>query len=129
MYAKIQKGLSQSFMLIHSDAQITINPRVAVFDELWDYMCQQQETSGKCGDDINNAEQSAFVLQKLSVSQGQPFLILYETGRTFWYGLPERPKFKGVDVSVAHVNIDGVSYLTEGNVYILNDKGQTIQKI
>ncbi len=116
-------------MLIHSDAQITINPRVAVFDELWDYMCQQQASSGKCGDDNNNANQSADVLHKLGVGLGQPFLILYETDRVFWYGSPERPEFKGIDLSVAHVNIDGVSYLTEGNVYILNDKGQTIQKI
>lgn len=129
MYAKIQKGNSQSYMLIQSDAQITVNSRVPVFDELWDYMCQQQETAGKCGDDSNNAQQSAIVLQKLGVIQGQPFLILYETDRVFWYGSPERPKFKGIDLSVAHVNVDGVSYLTEGNVYILNDKGQTIQKI
>jgi hypothetical protein len=129
MYAKIQKGKSQSYMLIHSDAQITINPRVAVFDELWDYMCQQQASSGKCGDDSNSANQSADVLHKLGVGLAQPFIILYETDRVFWYGSPERPEFKGIDLSIAHVNIDGVSYLTEGNVYILNDKGQTIQKI
>lgn len=129
MYAKIQKGNSQSYVLIHSDAQITINPRVAVFDTIWDYMCQKQETAGKCGDDSNSAEQSAIVLQKLGVSQGQPFLILYETDRVFWYGSQDKPQFQGIDLSVAHVNVDGVSYITEGNIYILNDEGQTIQKI
>lgn len=129
MYAKIQKGNSQSYMLIQSDAQITVNQRVPVFDELWDYMIAQQETAGKCGDDSNNAQQCAKVLSKLGVPSGQAFLILCETDKTFWYGLPERPEFKGIDLSVAHVNVDGVSYLTEGKIYILNDNGQTIQKI
>jgi hypothetical protein len=92
-------------------------------------MCQQQASSGKCGDDSNNANQSADVLHKLGVGLGQPFLILYETDRVFWYGSPERPEFKGIDLSIAHVNVDGVSYITEGNIYILNDKGQTIQKV
>ena len=129
MYAKIQKGKQDSYMIIESEAQITVNARVPVFDYLWDYMCQQQETAGKCGDDNQNALLVSDILQKLGVNSGQPFLIMYETDKMFWYGMPEQPEFKGKDISVAHVNIDGVSYLTEGNVYILNDKGQTIQKI
>lgn len=129
MYVKIQKGNSGSYMIVKSDAQVTINPRVPVFDEVWDYMCQQQASAGKCGDDSKNADIASDILKKLCVGLGQPFLILYETDRVFWYGCPEQPKFKGIDISVAHVNIDGVSYLTEGKIYILNDKGQTIQKI
>lgn len=129
MYAKIQKGKSNSYMSIEAKTQITTNARVPVFDELWDYMCQQQASSGKCGDDNKNANLASDVLNKLGVGLGQPFLILYETDRVFWYGSPERPEFKGIDISIAHINVDGVSYLTEGNIYILNDNGQTIQKI
>lgn len=129
MYAKIQKGHSSSYMIIESKAQITLNARVPVFDELWDYMCQQQASSGKCGDDSKKADLSADILNKLGVGLGQPFIILYETDRVFWYGNDERPEFRGVDISIAHVNIDGISYITEGNIYILNDKGQTIQKV
>lgn len=129
MYVKIQKGNSDSYMMIESKAQVTLNPRVPAFDELWDYMCQQQASSGKCGDDSKKADLTADILNKLGVGLGQPFLILYETDRVFWYGSSERPEFKGIDISIAHVNVDGVSYLTEGNIYILNDNGQTIQRI
>ena len=129
MYVKIQKGNSNSYMMVESKAQVTLNQRVPVFDELWDYMCQQQASSGRCGDDSNNANQSADVLHKLGVGLGQPFLIINEVDRVFWYGSPERPEFKGIELSIAHVNVDGVSYLTEGKVYILNENGQTIQKV
>lgn len=128
MYAKIQKGNSQSYMLIHSDAQITINPRVTTSVDVWDYMIAQEQTQGKCGDDTQNAKESAFLLHELGVEDGKPFLIITEPNRTYLYGECEHsPKME--NTSLAHVNVDGVSYLTEGNVYILNDKGQTIQKI
>lgn len=127
MYAKIQKGNSQSYMLIHSDAQITTNPRVTTSFETWDFMIAQEQTQGKCGSDSKNAKASAFLLHELGIEDGKPFLIITEPNRTYLYGEYEygpKPEMK-----VAHVNVDGVSYLTEGNIYILNDKGQTIQKI
>lgn len=127
MYAKIQKGNSQSYMLIHSDAQITINPRKATSFETWDYMIAQEQTQGKCGGDSENAKASAFLLHELGVEDGKPFLIITEPNRTYLYG--EREYSPKPEMWVAHVNVDGVSYLTEGNIYILNDKGQTIQKI
>lgn len=127
MYAKIQKGNSQSYMLIHSDAQITINPRKEISFETWDYMIAQEQTQGKCGDDSQNAKESAFLLHELGVEDGKPFLLITEPNRTYLYGECEYgPK---ANLCIAHVNVDGISYLTEGNVYILNDKGQTIQKI
>ena len=127
MYAKIQKGNSQSFMLIHSDAQITINPRKEISFEAWDYMIAQEQTQGKCGGDSQNAKESAFLLHELGVEDGKPFLIITEPNRTYLYGECEYAPH--ANPWIAHVNVDGVSYLTEGNVYILNDKGQTIQKI
>lgn len=128
MYAKIQKGNSQSYMLIHSDAQITINPRVTTSVDVWDYMIAQQQTQGKCGDDTQNANLSANVLHLLGVEDGTAFLIITEPNQVYLYGESEHsPRME--NTSLAHVNIDGVSYLTEGNIYILNDKGQTIQKI
>lgn len=129
MYAKIQKGKSQSYIIIQSEFQITLNARRVTSDEQWDYMCQQQATSGQCGDDSEHAKTAGNLLQFLGVETGQPFMILYETDRVFWYGSEEQSESKMENVSIAHVNIDGVSYLTEGNVYILNDKGQTIQKV
>ena len=128
MYAKIQKGNSQSYMLIHSDAQITINPRVTTSVDVWDYMIAQEQTQGKCGDDNQNANLSANVLHLLGVEDGTAFLIITEPNQVYLYGECEHgPRME--NISLAHVNIDGVSYLTEGNIYILNDKGQTIQKI
>jgi hypothetical protein len=127
MYAKIQKGLSQSYMLIHSDAQITTNPRKETSFEAWDYMIAQEQTQGKCGGDSQNAKESAFLLHELGVEDGKPFLIITEPNRTYLYGECEYTPH--ANPWIAHVNVDGVSYLTEGNVYILNDKGQTIQKI
>jgi hypothetical protein len=129
MYAKIQKGNSQSYMLIHSDAQITLNARAVTSEETWDYMCQQQATEGKCGDDSTLSGYVANLLRLLGVESGQPFIVLYETDRVFFYGSNDMPDFKMRNVSLACVNIDGVNYITEGNVYVLNDKGQTIQKI
>lgn len=128
MYAKIQKGNSQSYMLIHSDAQITINPRVTTSVDVWDYMIAQEQTQGKCGDDSQNANLSANVLHLLGVEDGTAFLTITEPNQVYFYGECEHsPRME--NTSLAHVNIDGVSYLTEGNIYILNDKGQTIQKI
>lgn len=127
MYAKIQKGNSQSYMLIHSDAQITTNPRKATSFVTWDYMIAQEQTQGKCGGDSENAKKSAFLLHELGVEDGRPFLIITESNRTYLYGECEYAPH--ADPYIAHVNVDGVSYLTEGNVYILNDEGQTIQKI
>ncbi|MBQ2319183.1 MAG: hypothetical protein II378_03335 [Clostridia bacterium] len=127
MYAKIQKVLSQSYMLIHSDAQITTNPRKATSFVTWDYMIAQEQTQGKCGSDSENAKKSAFLLHELGVEDGKPFLIITESNRTYLYGECEYAPH--ADPYIAHVNVDGVSYLTEGNVYILNDEGQTIQKI
>lgn len=128
MYAKIQKGKSQSYMLIHSDAQITTNPRVTTSVDVWDYMIAQEKTQGKCGDDSQNANLSANVLHLLGVEDGTAFLTITEPNQVYLYGECEHSPSKE-NTSLAHVNIDGVSYLTEGNVYILNDKGQTIQKI
>lgn len=127
MYAKIQKGNSQSYMLIHSDTQITINPRKATSFGVWDYMIAQEQTQGKCGDDSQNAKESAFLLHELGVEDGKAFLMVTAPNQTYLYGECEY----GVkpEMWVAHVNVDGISYLTEGNVYILNDNGQTIQKI
>ena len=128
MYAKIQKGNSQSYMLIHSDAQITINPRITTSVDVWDYMIAQEKTQGKCGDDSENANLSANVLHLLGVEDGTAFLTITEPNQVYFYGECEHgPRME--NTSLAHVNVDGVSYLTEGNIYILNDKGQTIQKI
>jgi hypothetical protein len=128
MYAKIQKGNSQSYMLIHSDAQITINPRVTTSVDVLDYMIAQEQTQGKCGDDSQNANLSANVLHLLGVEDRTAFLIITEPNQVYLYGECEHgPRME--NTSLAHVNVDGVSYLTEGNIYILNDKGQTIQKI
>jgi hypothetical protein len=128
MYAKIQKGKSQSYMLIHSDAQITTNPRVTTSVDVWDYMIAQEQTQGKCGDDSQNANLSANVLHSLGVEDGTAFLTITEPNQVYFYGEYEQNPRKE-NTSLAHVNVDGVSYLTEGNVYILNDNGQTIQKI
>lgn len=128
MYAKIQKGNSQSYMLIHSDAQITINPRVTTSVDVWDYMVAQEQTQGKCGDDSQNANLSANVLHLLGVEDGTAFLTITEPNQVYLYRECEHgPRME--NTSLAHVNVDGVSYLTEGNIYILNDNGQTIQKI
>lgn len=129
MYVKIQKGNSNSYMLIKSETQVTLNARCATSDEQWDYMCQQQASAGKCGDDSSHSEIADNLLRLLGVEIEQPFMILYETDRVFWYGSQERNDFKMDNVSIAHVNVDGVSYLTEGKIYILNDEGHTIQKI
>ena len=128
MYAKIQKGNSQSYMLIHSDAQITTNPRVTTSVDVWDYMIAQEKTQGKCGDDSQNANLSANVLHLLGVEDGTAFLTITEPNQVYFYGEYEHnPRME--NTSLAHVNVDGVSYITEGNIYILNDKGQTIQKV
>lgn len=128
MYAKIQKGNSQSYILIHSDAQITINPRATTSVDVWDYMIAQEKTKGKCGDDSQNDNFSANVLHLLGVEDGTAFLIITEPNQVYLYGECEHsPRME--NTSLAHVNIDGISYITEGNIYILNDKGQTIQKI
>lgn len=128
MYAKIQKGNSQSYMLIHSDTQITTNPRITTGVDVWDYMVAQQETTGQCGDDSTNSNLSANVLHLLGVEDNSPFLIITQPNPIYYYGNVEHnPRME--NTCIAHVNVDGVSYLTEGNVYILNDNGQTIQKI
>lgn len=129
MYAKIQKGLSQSYMLIQSDAQITVNARRATSVEQWDYMIAQQETKGECGDDSEHESFTKGFLEMLGIEIGQPFLIITAPNEKWIYGTNCLDQFPMKNVSVAHVNIDGVSYLTEGNVYILNDNGQTIQKV
>lgn len=128
MYAKIQKGNSQSYMLIHSDAQITTNPRVTTSVDVWDYMIAQEKTQGKCGDDSQNANLSANVLHLLGVEDGTAFLTITEPNQVYFYGEYEQ-NTRTENTSLAHVNVDGVSYITEGNIYILNDKGQTIQKV
>lgn len=127
MYAKIQKGNSQSYMLIHSDAQISIYERVEVSGDTWDYMFAQQQTKGNCGNDSKSEKEASFALHELGIEDGTPFLMITEPNRTYLYGEGEHSPMK--NSSVAHVNVDGVSYLTEGKVYILNDNGQTIQKI
>jgi hypothetical protein len=129
MYAKIQKGNSQSYMLIQSDAQITVNARRVTSIEQWDYMIAQQETKGECGDDSEHANFAKGLLEMLGVELGQPFLIITAPNEKWVYGSDYIEKFPMKNISIAHVNIDGVSYLTEGNIYILNDKGQTIQKV
>lgn len=129
MYAKIQKGKSQSYMIIQSNAQITTNARACTGNEVWDYMIAQQETGGKCGDDDKNAKYCACFLETLGVDDVAPFIILTECGKNYAYGNPNNELSVVCNMSIAHVNVDGVSYLTEGNVYILNDNGQTIQKI
>ena len=129
MYAKIQKGLSQSYMLIHSDSQITINPKRITSVEQWDYMIAQQETKGECGNDNEHSNFAKALLEMLGVEIGQPFIIITTPNEKWIYGTDSLENFPMKNVSISHVNIDGVSYLTEGNVYILNDKGQTIQRI
>lgn len=129
MYAKIQKGLSQSYMIIHSDTQITINPKRTTSVEQWDYMIAQQETKGECGDDNEHSNFAKGLLEMLGVELGQPFIIITTPNEKWIYGTDSLEKFPMKNVSISHVNIDGVSYLTEGNIYILNEKGQTIQRI
>jgi hypothetical protein len=129
MYAKIQKGLSQSYMLIHSEAQITINPKRTTSVEQWDYMVAQQETKGECGDDNEHANFAKGLLEMLGVELGQPFLVITAPNEKWIYGTDCKEKFPIKNISISHVNVDGVSYLTEGSIYILNDNGQTIQKI
>ena len=129
MYAKIQKGLSQSYMLIHSDSQITINPKRTTSVEEWDYMIAQQETKGECGDDSEHSNFAKGLLEMLGVELGHPFLIITAPNEKWIYGTDSLENFPMKNVSISHVNVDGVSYLTEGNVYILNDNGQTIQRI
>ena len=129
MYAKIQKGLSQSYMLVHSDTQITINPKRATSVEQWDYMIAQQETAGQCGDDNEHSSYASGLLEILGVESGKPFLVITAPNEKWIYGTDREEKFPMKNVYISHVNVDGVSYLTEGNIYILNDKGQTIQKI
>lgn len=128
MYAKIQKGKSQSYMLIYSNAQITINPRVTTSVDVWDYMIAQEKTQGKCGDDETNSNFVVNVLHLLGVEDEAAFLTITEPNKVYLYGECEHsPRME--NTSLAHVNVDGISYITEGNIYILNDKGQTIQKI
>jgi hypothetical protein len=127
MYAKIQKGNSQSYMLIHSNAQISVSPRITVSGNVWDYMFAQEQTKGSCGDDSSSCKEASLALHNLGVEDGTPFLMIMEPNRTYLYGEYEHSPLN--DVTVAHVNVDGVSYLTEGKVYILNENGQTIQKI
>lgn len=129
MYAKIQKGKTQSYMIIQSNAQITTNARACTGSDVWDYMIAQQETCGHCGDDDKNAKFAACFLETLGVDTKSPFIILTEVGKLYSYGNPNCELSTICNLSIAHVNVDGVSYLTEGNIYILNDNGQTIQKI
>lgn len=129
MYVKIQKGNSNSYMLIQVKAQATINARINTGNDVWDYMIAQQETSGGCGNDDQNLKHSEYFLEAIGVESGNPFIILSPSGYIYSYGNPNCELQAMCNVSIAHVNVDGVSYLTEGNVYILNDNGQTIQKI
>lgn len=129
MYAKIQKGKSNSYMLIQVKEQATLNPRINTGNDIWDYMIAQQETSGECGDDEESSKQSGYFLETIGVENGGPFIVLSPAGYTYAYGNPNHELHMMCNVSIAHVNVDGVSYLTDGNVYILNDEGQTIQRI
>ena len=128
MYVKIQKGKSNSFMILHSDAQVTTNPRVTTGVDTWDYMVAQEKTQGKCGDDKANADFATNVLHLLGVEDNTPFLTICEPNFVHLYGeCTYSPRME--NTSLAHVNVDGVSYITEGKIYILNENGQTIQKI
>lgn len=128
MYVKIQKGKSNSFMILHSDAQVTTNPRITTSIDVWDYMIAQEKTQGKCGDDNVNAEFAANALHLLGVEDNTAFLTICEPNYVYLYGeCTHGPRME--NVSLAHVNVDGVGYITEGKIYILNENGQTIQKI
>lgn len=128
MYVKIQKGNSNSYMILKSETQVSINPRITTSVDVWDYMVAQQETKGQCGDDSTNSNLSANVLHLLGVEDGIAFLIITEPNPIYHYGNTEH-NVRMENTSIAHVNVDGVSYLTEGKIYILNDNGQTIQKV
>lgn len=129
MYVKIQKGKSNSYMLIQVKAQATLNARINTGNDVWDYMIAQQETSGGCGDDSQNSKQAGCFLEEIGVESGNTFIILSPAGYTYAYGNPNCELKEMCNVSIANVNVDGVSYLTEGSVYILNDEGKTIQRI
>lgn len=129
MYAKIQKGKSNSYMLIQVKAQATLNARINTGNDVWDYMIAQQETSGGCGDDDQSSKMAGCFLESIGVESENPFIVLSSAGYVYAYGNPNCELQTMCNVSIAHVNVDGVSYLTDGNVYILNDEGQTIQRI
>lgn len=129
MYAKIQKGKSNSYMIVQVKAQATINARINTGNDVWDYMIAQQETSGGCGDDEQSSKIAGYFLESIGVESENPFIVLSPAGYVYAYGNPNCELQTMCNVSIAHVNVDGVSYLTDGNVYILNDEGQTIQRI
>lgn len=129
MYAKIQKGTSDNFMLIEPATQITLGGTVKVSGELWDYIIAQEKNLGYADDNINS-QNAVVAFKKLGIepSLAEPIIVLPEPNYEPIYGT-ERTGVLPEEVNMKLVNVDGINYVTGGNIYIINDNGKTFQRV
>lgn len=128
MYAKIEKGNSGHYMLLEVKTQVSFGPKRTTGLDTWDYMNAQEQTEGQCGDDSEHSGYARGLFELLGIEADTPVLLLPEPNYKPRYGCADGDAPVG-NVTVSCINVDGVSYLTTGSIFVVNDRGQTIQRV
>lgn len=128
MYAKIEKGNSGNYMLLEVKAQVSFGSKRVIGLDVWDYMIAQEQTNGECYDDSEHAANADRLLELLGFGNGEPLIFLPEPRYKPRYGCTNEVVPTG-NVTISGINVDGVNYLTTGNIFIVNECGKTIQRV
>lgn len=125
MYAKIQKDMSCNYILIESNdielcfSTIKSNYEDYVRNFLFCLLCYDEETNNR--HHIGKQLQEIFGVCDWSSLKPATNWCLYDC--------KEVPMDFNCSCDIKGVKVNGTCYVTCGNIYIMNDKGQTIQKI
>lgn len=120
MYVKIEKDISKDFVLIEAKKVETTTAKPMM--EFSEYISGIAAPLQSFGEHFNVSAKGAVAINDIFGLVDIPTVVPITENRNRKDEIDFNAEIKGVIA-------DGVHYVTIGNIYILNDNGQTIQKI